>query len=235
MKLANVDPTVVTFGCLLNACRIGVADENASCAESDLRRGTHEAGSNARTTATGTNTFVTGTNLEPTKCSIAVTRAYDLLQQMQTYNICPNDRCQNALVRVIAEAGRVDDALDEVKKISRKGGRFERATLEGVVVALCLGGYAERGLRIVGWMSVRGFVPCAATYRQLTRSLCAEGEGTYLYFISKIPPPCLPVCPYTRLTLFFIDRKCARRGPRISTPASSLAGRTNWTKPRPPR
>ena len=113
-------PTVVTFGCLLNACRL--AD------------------------------FVDGGGGER-----AVERAYALFGEMNEAGVCPNDKCQNALVRVVSGAGRVDDMLDEVKQFARRGGRFERATLEGVVRALCRAAYAERALRILSWMDARGY------------------------------------------------------------------------------
>jgi pentatricopeptide repeat protein len=156
MKRAGVAPTVVTFGCLLNACCAPRADPNAKS-------------SNAKSIST---------SLDDANAHVSVSRAYDLLSQMSLYGVCPNDRCQNALVRAVAEAGRVDDALDEVKKIARGGGRFERATLEGVVLALCRKGYAERALRIVGWMDVRGFVPGRAAYRALVRACSKEGSVT---------------------------------------------------------
>ena len=160
MKRAGVAPTVVTFGCLLNAC----------CAPGPRGGDPNAKSSNAKSISTSLD--------ETSNAHVSVSRAYDLLSQMSLYGVCPNDRCQNALVRAVAEAGRVDDALDEVKKIARGGGRFERATLEGVVLALCRKGYAERALRIVGWMDVRGFVPGGAAYRALVRACSKEGSVT---------------------------------------------------------
>ena len=160
MKDAGVAPTVVTFGCLLNACRAAGAagardDEDASRGAGEVKRRDAE---------------------EDAQRNVA--RAYDLFSQMSSHGVCPNDRCQNALVRVVSEAGRVDDALDRVKKIARSGGRFERATLEGVVLALCRENYPERASRIVGWMAIRGFVPRAGTYGALVRAFCREGSVT---------------------------------------------------------
>ena len=165
MKRAGVAPTVVTFGCLLNACCAPRADPSADPSSDPSRA------SNAKSREKISRE-------DDANAHVSVSRAYDLLSQMSLYGVCPNDRCQNALVRAVAEAGRVDDALDEVKKIARGGGRFERATLEGVVLALCRKGYAERALRIVGWMDVRGFVPGRAAYRALVRACSKEGSVT---------------------------------------------------------
>ena len=165
MKRAGVAPTVVTFGCLLNACCAPRADPSSDPSSDPSRA------SNAKSREKISRE-------DDANAHVSVSRAYDLLSQMSLYGVCPNDRCQNALVRAVAEAGRVDDALDEVKKIARGGGRFERATLEGVVLALCRKGYAERALRIVGWMDVRGFVPGRAAYRALVRACSKEGSVT---------------------------------------------------------
>ena len=161
MKRAGVAPTVVTFGCLLNACRAPARADREERSAARLAETNPETDDRARR-----------------ERSVSVSRAYDLLSQMSRFGVCPNDRCQNALVRVVSEAGRVDDALDEVKKIARGGGRFERATLEGVVLALCREGYAERALRIVGWMDVRGYAPAPAAYRALVRAFSREGSVT---------------------------------------------------------
>ena len=148
MKRAGVAPTVVTFGCLLNACRL--AD------------------------------FVDGGGGER-----AVERAYALFGEMNEAGVCPNDKCQNALVRVVSEAGRVDDMLDEVKQFARRGGRFERATLEGVVRALCRAAYAERALRILSWMDARGYAPRAPTHRELVRVCSAEGQVNWAWTLHQ--------------------------------------------------
>ena len=148
MKRAGVAPTVVTFGCLLNACRL--ADFG-------------DGGGGER----------------------AVERAYALFGEMNEAGVCPNDRCQNALVRVVSEAGRVDDMLDEVKKFARRRGRFERATLEGVVRALCRAAYAERALRILSWMDARGYAPRAPTHRELVRVCSAEGQVNWAWTLHQ--------------------------------------------------
>jgi len=184
MKSAGVAPTVVTFGCLLNACRAEFMNTpRASRREAlgeDLpalpsMKNASSSESHAASDAEKETRFF---DANSARSHIAVSRAYDLLSQMSRFGVCPNDRCQNALVRVVSEAGRVDDALDEVKKIARGGGRFERATLEGVVLALCREGYAERALRIVGWMDVRGYAPGPAAYRALVRACSIEGSVT---------------------------------------------------------
>ena len=178
MKRAGVAPTVVTFGCLLNACR---ADPRADASGAD--REEIVAALPAETTPKKEEQRASPADKKRDQKrdgdeNVSVSRAYDLLAQMSRFGVCPNDRCQNALVRVVSEAGRVDDALDEVKKIARGGGRFERATLEGVVLALCREGYAERALRIVGWMDVRGHAPAPAAYRALVRACAREGSVT---------------------------------------------------------
>ena len=109
MKRAGVAPTVVTFGCLLNAC-CAPAPDPSSDPSSDPSRA-----SNAKSREMISRE-------DDANAHVSVSRAYDLLSQMSLYGVCPNDRCQNALVRAVAEAGRVDDALDEVKKIARGGG-----------------------------------------------------------------------------------------------------------------
>ena len=178
MKSAGVAPTVVTFGCLLNACRAEFMNTPRASRRADGENLPDSSqiknASESRSTDAGKETL----DDAEARSQLAVSRAYDLLSQMSRFGVCPNDRCQNALVRVVSEAGRVDDALDEVKKIARGGGRFERATLEGVVLALCREGYAERALRIVGWMDVRGYAPGPAAYRALVRACSIEGSVT---------------------------------------------------------
>ena len=170
MKKANVQPTVVTFGCLLNACRMATNARGAGVGTmvGDAKDRDQSSADTTKDSTTPSDTFTTTDH--------SVHMAYDLLHQMANLNIRPNGRCQNALVRVVSEAGRVDDALDEVKKIARSGGTFERDTLEVVVVALCRAEYADRALRIVGWMDVRGYVCTPSTYMALTRACCAEGS-----------------------------------------------------------
>ena len=46
------------------------------------------------------------------------------------------------------------------------------------MLALCREGYAERALRIVGWMDVRGHAPAPAAYRALVRACAREGSVT---------------------------------------------------------
>ena len=149
MKAAGVSPTVVTFGCLLNACR-------------------HFASSGAGES-----------DVDPAEL------AYALLSEMSERGVVPNDRCQNALVRVVSEAGRIDDMLDEVKAIARRRGKFERTTLEGVVRALCRASYAERALRILSWMDVRGYSPSAPTYRALVQVCATEGQVQWAWTLHQ--------------------------------------------------
>jgi len=150
MKDAGVSPTVVTFGCLLNACRHFASTESSG--ESDV---------------------------DPADL------AYALLSEMSERGVVPNDRCQNALVRVVSEAGRIDDMLDEVKAIARRRGKFERTTLEGVVRALCRASYAERALRILSWMDVRGYSPSAPTYRALVQVCATEGQVQWAWTLHQ--------------------------------------------------
>jgi pentatricopeptide repeat protein len=184
MKSAGVAPTVVTFGCLLNACRAEFMNTPRASRREALGEdlpalpSMKNASSSESHAASDAEKETRIFDANSARSHIAVSRAYDLLSQMSRFGVCPNDRCQNALVRVVSEAGRVDDALDEVKKIARGGGRFERATLEGVVLALCREGYAERALRIVGWMDVRGYAPGPAAYRALVRACSIEGSVT---------------------------------------------------------
>ena len=171
MKRAGVAPTVVTFGCLLNACRVALLEAKKKKGE-----GEKEASAGASETASDASEALN---------SRAVSRAYDLLGEMTALGVCPNDRCQNALVRVVSEAGRVDDVLDAVKRLARGGVRFESATLEGVVRALCRAGYAERALRILSWMETRGHEPNAPTLRELARACAAEGQVTWAWSVYR--------------------------------------------------
>ena len=112
--------------------------------------------------------------------------AYALLSEMSERGVVPNDRCQNALVRVVSEAGRIDDMLDEVKAIARRRGKFERTTLEVVVRALCRASYAERALRILSWMDVRGYSPSAPTYRALVQVCATEGQVQWAWTLHQL-------------------------------------------------
>ena len=152
MKAAGVSPTVVTFGCLLNACRLFAAEDAEKVGDESI---------------------------DPAEL------AYALLSEMSDRGVVPNDRCQNALVRVVSEAGRIDDMLDEVKAIARRRGKFERTTLEGVVRALCRASYAERALRILSWMDVRGYSPSAPTYRALVQVCATEGQVQWAWTLHQ--------------------------------------------------
>ena len=154
MKAAKVTPTVVTYGCLLNACRALPLVPGADDGDVD-------------------------------QSERAVERAYALLTEMTEAGVCPNDRCQNVLVRVVSEAGRIDEMLEEVKAIARRRGRFERATLEGVVRALCRASYPERALRILSWMDVRGYAPGSPTLRELTRVCASEGQVQWAWTLHQ--------------------------------------------------
>ena len=170
MKRRNITPSVVTFGCLLNACgNIKSADDAARSSDSDSDSADVEG-------VDQSNDDVAGD---------AVERAYALLGEMTERGVCPNDRCQNALVRVVSEAGRIDDMLEEVKAIARRRGRFERATLEGVVRALCRAAYAERALRILSWMDARGYAPRAPTYRALVQTCASEGQVVWAWTLHQ--------------------------------------------------
>ena len=82
--------------------------------------------------------------------------AYALLSEMSERGVVPNDRCQNALVRVVSEAGRIDDMLDEVKAIARRRGKFERDDAGGGWCLCCLPGSRTRSARFEscrGWTS----------------------------------------------------------------------------------
>ena len=157
--------------CLLNACRVALLEAKKKKGE-----GEKEAPAGASETASDASEALN---------SRAVSRAYDLLGEMTALGVCPNDRCQNALVRVVSEAGRVDDTLDAVKRLARGGVRFESATLEGVVRALCRAGYAERALRILSWMETRGHEPNAPTLRELARACAAEGQVTWAWSVYR--------------------------------------------------
>ena len=173
MKRAGVAPTVVTFGCLLNACRVALLEAKKKKGE-----GEKEASAGASETASDASEALN---------SRAVSRAYDLLGEMTALGVCPNDRCQNALVRVVSEAGRVDDTLDAVKRRARGGVRPRAPTLEGVVRALCRAGYAERALRILSWMETR-----AGTSRTRRRSASARARvrrgGPGDVGVERLPP-----------------------------------------------
>lgn len=170
MKSAGVAPTVVTFGCLLNACRM----IGRGVARGQLSGGGGQSEMGVRTNRAATD-----------QSERAVERAYALLAEMTEAGVCPNDRCQNTLVLVVSEAGRIDDMLDEVKAIARRRGRFERATLEGVVRALCRASYAERALRIMSWMDVRGHTPRAPTYRELVQVCALEGQVVWAWTLHQ--------------------------------------------------
>ena len=77
----GVAPTVVTFGCLLNTCRV-IGGGGDKAAVDQLDRPVVPAGQSDRAVED-------------------VERAYALLDEMTELGVCPNDRCQNALVRVV--------------------------------------------------------------------------------------------------------------------------------------
>jgi pentatricopeptide repeat protein len=56
---------------------------------------------------------------------------------------------------------------------------------EGVVRALCRASYAERALRILSWMDVRGYSPRAPTYRELVQVCALEGQVVWAWTLHQ--------------------------------------------------
>ena len=104
-----------------------------------------------------------------------VERAYSVLQQMTEADVTMNDWCSNALVRVISRAGRIEEMLEEVKKIARRRGTIESETLETVIRALCRTGYVERANRFLSMMDSRNLEPSGPTLMAFITAASREG------------------------------------------------------------
>ena len=104
-----------------------------------------------------------------------VERAYAILQQMTERDVMMNDWCSNALVRVISRAGRIEEMLEEVKKIVRRRGTVESETLETVIRALCRTGYVERANRFLSMMDSRNLEPSGLTLMAFITAASRDG------------------------------------------------------------
>ena len=91
MRLRRVQPSAVTYGCVLSACE--------ATADADL--------------------------------------AFRVYKEACADGVLPTDECHNALIRVCATAGRVDEALEEIKLLMRKHGDMQLHTINSLTRALC--------------------------------------------------------------------------------------------------
>eukprot|EP00884_Botryococcus_braunii_P007551 jgi/Botrbrau1/16798/Bobra.150_2s0027.1 len=98
-----------------------------------------------------------------------VDRASALYRRICDRGVLPNDECHNILINIYADAGRVDEALDLFKKLARKHGEMQEATLNSVVRALTER-YADRALRMLSLMRTLGMRPYHQTLTALIGS-----------------------------------------------------------------
>ena len=104
-----------------------------------------------------------------------VQRAYTILRDMTERNVKMNDWCSNAFVRVISRAGRIEEMLEEVKKIVRRKGTLEGETLEAVIRALCREGFVERAKRFLSIMESKGLEATEETLESFVVAASREG------------------------------------------------------------
>jgi len=114
-----------------------------------------------------------------------VERAYVILRQMTERNVMMNDWCSNALVRVISRAGRIEEMLEEVKKIARRRGTIECETLESVIRALSRTGFVERANRFLSMMDSRNLEPSATTLMAFITAASREGFVNWAWEVGK--------------------------------------------------
>ena len=69
--------------------------------------------------------------------------------------VLPTDECHNCLIDVCTEAGRLEEALDLVKRLARQHGRMQQAPLHSLVRALSTK-YVDRALRLLSIMGTLG-------------------------------------------------------------------------------
>jgi pentatricopeptide repeat protein len=104
-----------------------------------------------------------------------VERAYTILRDMTERDVKMNDWCSNAFVRVISRADRIEEMLEEVKKIVRRKGTLEGETLEAVIRALCREGFVERAKRFLSIMESKGLEATEETLESFVVAASREG------------------------------------------------------------
>ena len=67
----------------------------------------------------------------------------------------PTDTCHNLLIEVCTQAGRLDEALDLVKRLARQRGAMQQQTLNSLTRALSAS-HVDRALRLLSLMSTLG-------------------------------------------------------------------------------
>ncbi|CEG00208.1 Tetratricopeptide-like helical [Ostreococcus tauri] len=105
-----------------------------------------------------------------------VERAYAILRDMTESGVQMNDWCSNTFLRVISRAGRIEEMLEEVKKIVRRKGMLEQETFEAIIRALCLEGYVGRANRFMSMMDSRGLVPSEHTFKEFIVACSRDGS-----------------------------------------------------------
>jgi pentatricopeptide repeat protein len=81
--------------------------------------------------------------------------------------VLPTDTCHNLLIEVCTQAGRLDEALDLVKRLARQHGAMQQPTLNSLTRALSAS-HVDRALRLLSLMNTLGlratrcFVVCSA-------------------------------------------------------------------------
>ena len=85
----------------------------------------------------------------------------------------PTDTCHNLLIEVCTQAGRLDEALDLVKRLARQHGAMQQQTLNSLTRALSAS-HVDRALRLLSLMNTLGLraTRCSPASARATCRLC---------------------------------------------------------------
>jgi hypothetical protein len=151
MRWEGLTPTAVTLGCVLVACEklqdvdMAFALYQQACDEVGGRNGLVGACMGLGThpcMGTRPHAYIVQTlactsprppHLQPLRTRNAQNAEREQALPLHSQGILPTDECHNVLINVCTEAGRLDDALEQVKRLARKHSALQQHTLNSLI------------------------------------------------------------------------------------------------------